>query len=381
MELMKNGLAEPAIKRIASALSKVLTSFDEKQFISLSLNNLSQLELKERVQHLIKQLNTVLPANFPQAAQLLIQLIPHWDHGDKDDALSSFAAWPIIDYIAEYGLEYPVESLTALKALTELFSAEFAIRPFIINHHNYCQTQFELWITDDNEHVRRLVSEGTRPRLPWGMQLKQFIEDPSPNLSLLSHLHTDESLYVRRSVANHLNDIAKDNPEVVITICQQWQKTAIQKPDKANMDNSQWVIKHATRSLIKAGDQDAFALLGFTKEPLISLSTIELANKNIALGDTLHFNFNLSSQSNSEQKLVIDFAIHFMKANGKQRAKVFKLKTFTLKAQEKISLSKNHSFKVITTRKYYCGEHFIEILINGKAMKKQSFNLIKQIVN
>ncbi|MCJ8321519.1 MAG: DNA alkylation repair protein [Colwellia sp.] len=373
MELMKNGLAEPAIKRIAFALSKVLPNFSSEDFIALSLVNIEQLELKERVQHLITVIHTFMPSNFPQAAQLLIDIKPYWDFGEKDDALSSFAAWPIIDYIAEFGLDHPVESLTALKELTELFSAEFAIRPFIIKHTEYCHQQFELWVGDKNEHVRRLVSEGTRPRLPWGIQLKQFINAPSPNIPLLSKLYQDKSLYVRRSVANHLNDIAKDNPDVVIKTCELWQENSI------DQINTQWVIKHATRSLIKSGNQAAFSLLGFTKKPLIKLSSINLSNTNVAIGKTLNFDFELISSAKKTQNLVIDFAIHFMKANQKQRAKVFKLKTITLKANEKLTLNKKHSFKIITTRKYYPGEHLIEILINGKSYRKQSFILTKSI--
>jgi len=368
---MKNGLAEPAIKRIAFALSKAITDFPIDKFMTLSLKNIEQRELKERVLHLITVIHIFMPKDFPQSAELLITLKSHWDFGDKDDALSSFAAWPIIDYIAEYGLKHPVESLAALKELTELFSAEFAIRAFIIEHSDYCHSQFNLWVLDENEHVRRLVSEGTRPRLPWGKQLKGFIKDPSPNLPLLNQLHQDSSLYVRRSVANHLNDIAKDNPKTVITTCQQWQKQASQ----TEQENTQWIIKHATRSLIKYGDQDAFALLGFTKNPSIALSTINLSDKSIVMGDSITFNFDLESKVNKPQKLVIDFAIHFMKANKKQRAKVFKLKSITLKANEKIKLSKSHSFKLITTRKYYSGEHLIEIIINGKSHSQQSFNL------
>lgn len=369
MELMKNGLTEPAIKRIAFALSKVLTNFSREQFIALSLDNIEQLELKERVQHLIKVIHTFMPNSFPQAAILLVKAKDYWDFGEEGDALSGFAAWPIIDYIAEFGLKHPDESLTALKELTELFSAEFAIRPFIINHTTYCHQQFKLWVVDDNEHVRRLVSEGTRPRLPWGVQLKQFINEPSPNIPLLSQLYQDESLYVRRSVANHLNDIAKDNPDVVINTCHLWQGNTLDKI------KTQWVIKHATRSLIKSGNQDAFALLGFTQKTSLALSEINLSSQNIIIGDTIHFDFELVSTTNKTQNLVVDYAIHFMKANNKHRAKVFKLKTLVLKANEKIRLSKNHSFKLITTRKYYPGEHMIEILINGRSFSKHKFNL------
>ncbi|MFT5759146.1 MAG: 3-methyladenine DNA glycosylase AlkC [Alteromonadaceae bacterium] len=369
MELMKNGLSEPAIQRIAKAFSQVLPSFNTASFSKDVLVSYQDLELKERVNHIITQLHKQLPKDFVETVKVFEKIPAIWDKGNIDDPLRSFAAWPIIDYVGVYGLSHPHESLAILKQLTGLFSAEFAIRPLIKKYPDECHQQFLLWLKSENEDVRRLISEGTRPRLPWGMRLHQFIDNPNTNMPLLTHLKNDPSLYVRRSVANHLNDIAKDHPKLVIDVCTLWYKEA--------NNELQWLIKHATRSLIKAGHAEVFPLLGFTESPQISVEKLSISNKVINMGETIAFEFKLLSKSNSQQKLVIDYAIHFVKANGKQQAKVFKLKNVNLANNEENRVTKQFSFKAISTRKYYPGEHKIEILINGLSMASVNFEVMQ----
>lgn len=366
---MKNHLSEQAINRIASALSKSFSDFDSQSFKSRALLGLDNLELKERVTHLIEVMHLFLPKDFDKTSDILLSVKSNWDYGDQNDSYSSFAAWPIIDYVSTYGLEHKETSLNLLKHLSCLFSSEFAIRPFIVKYPDYCMAQFKVWINDTDEHVRRLVSEGTRPRLPWGLQLKAFIADPSVNLNLLTQLKSDPSLYVRRSVANHLNDIAKDNPNVVIEICKLWQKKELNKHEL-------WVIQHATRSLVKMGNNDVFPLLGYTDKPKVQINELEFNSNKINRGEDLHFNFNLASTSEKNQKIVVDYAIHFVKKNGKTNAKVFKLKSFTIDSNSDVALSKKHSFKEITTRKYYIGKHKIEILVNGQTKATKLFDLL-----
>ncbi|WP_440874646.1 DNA alkylation repair protein [Thalassotalea sp. PLHSN55] len=367
---MKNNLSKAAIARIASALVKALPSVNDVLFIEQALTNIEQLELKARVQHIIGVLHMHLPSDFEQAADVLIAMKQHWDYGEQDDSYSVFAAWPIIDYVSDYGLAHPEKALATLKQLTELFSAEFAIRPFIVKYPDYCLAQFTLWVDDECEHVRRLVSEGTRPRLPWGLRLTQFVDDPTPNLPLLAALNTDPSLYVRRSVANHLNDIAKDHPELVVTTCKSWQHAYPNNPALT------WLIKHATRTLVKAGNSGALSLLGFTENPKISVTNLTLSASEICQGDTMSFDFELTADDKAQQSLVIDYAMYFVKANGKQSAKVFKIKNLTLNNFASVQIQKAHSFKAISTRKYYPGIHSIEILINGQPYAKQDFRLI-----
>lgn len=366
---MKNGLAEPAIKRIAQTFSSIF-DFDQAQFEQLAKSDLESLELKARLMHFIKALHVCLPDDFEKAAVLLAQVPKVWAELDEQyqrNALSGFAAWPIIDYVSVYGTEHPEISLNLLKILTPLFSAEFAIRPFIQQYPQLCLSYFEIWVKDTNEHVRRLVSEGTRPLLPWGIRLTQFVIDPSPNLGLLDTLKNDPSLYVRRSVANHLNDIAKHDPELVINICTEWQQSADEK--------TLWLIKHACRGLIKAGHPKVFKLFGYTQSPELTLSALRLESLVVQQGGDLTFEFDVQSNANSPQQLVIDYKLHFMRANGQHNIKVFKLKNLHMAAMQAVQLSKTHSFKPITTRKYYSGTHKIEIMVNGITRQSCEFEL------
>jgi 3-methyladenine DNA glycosylase AlkC len=265
-------------------------------------------------------------------------------------------------------LDHPKTALSVLKQLTGLFSAEFAIRPFLIAHPEYCQKQLAKWTQDKDEHIRRLASEGSRPRLPWGMQLKPYIEDPSPNLPLLEALKNDSSLYVRRSVANHLNDIAKDHPDLVIAICKRWYPDA--SPDL------RWVIKHATRSLVKSGHPEVFPLLGYSDTIELTAPRLQLSSDLVQMGESLEFQLDLKSSGAGQQKMVVDFAIHFVKANGERKPKVFKLKSVSLAPGESSRLVKAHPIKAISTRKYYPGTQLLEILVNGKSMVSREFTLI-----
>ncbi|WP_432468810.1 DNA alkylation repair protein [Agarivorans sp. Z349TD_8] len=362
--LMKNALAEPALQRIAKGLVAVYPQFDALGFTELAQAGLEQLELKQRVQHIIAALQQTLPQDFGQTAKLLSNLPKYWDGGDPKDSLRGFAIWPVTDYVAVAGIEHPLLALPVLAKLSPLFSAEFAIRPFLELHPEQTWAQLHRWLAHQDEHLRRLVSEGCRPRLPWGAQLKSLIRDPSPIIPLLEQLKNDPSLYVRRSVANNLNDISKDHPERVLDLCQAWQKNHDPQLD--------WVIKHATRSLVKQGHPLSFPLLGYTAKPKLQLQEFALLNARFKLGDVLTFALAISAEK-SQQKFVLDYALHFMKANGKTAAKVFKLKNLCLNRGETFAMEKNHSFKAISTRKYYPGKHYVALHINGRELARLSF--------
>lgn len=365
--LMKDGLGPMAIKRIGSSIALVVPGFNARAFQKDAERGLDELELKARVHHVIAVLHRHYDLPFKKLSRYLQDLPEVWDRGSAVDNKAGFAAWPLIDYIATHGLQYPKEALQTLEKLTPLFSAEFAVRPFIQQHTDVTYAKLLEWCEHDSEHVRRLASEGSRPRLPWGMRLPQFIKNPEPLALILEKLKVDESLYVRRSVANNLNDISKDNAGWMIKLCEHWLGDAHQHSD--------WIVKHALRSLVKAGDVRVFPLLGYAATPDVAASEIKLNKKRIAMGDAVNFSCVITA-GNQAQNLVVDYVVYFMKANGKLAPKVFKLKNTMLGANESIAITKNYSFKPITTRRYYAGAHQLAIQVNGKEVARTDFKLI-----
>jgi 3-methyladenine DNA glycosylase AlkC len=362
--LMKDGLGVHAVKRIANAVALVVPGFNAKAFQQDAERGLDELELKARVHHLIAVLHRHYDLPFKTLSKHLQNLPEVWDSGSPTDSKAGFAAWPLIDYVAVHGLQHPKEALKILEKLTPLFSAEFAIRPFIQQHTDLTYETLLKWCEHSSEHVRRLASEGSRPRLPWGMRLPQIIKNPEPLLGILQKLKADESLYVRRSVANNLNDISKDNPEWMINLCESWLQDS--------HEHTNWIVKHALRSLVKAGDVRVFPLLGYAAKPTAIVSEIQLDKKKIVVGESIQFSCTLSG-GNKAQNLVVDYVVYFMKSNGKLAPKVFKLKNILLAADEAVVITKSHSFKPITTRRYYVGEHQIAIHINGKEAARTDF--------
>lgn len=364
-ELLKNKINKHAIQRLSHALKSVVPAFDQRKFEKIACQNLNQLELKARVAHIIEALRQVLPSDFRTASEWICLAADAWPNPNQsEEQTADFAAWPMIDYVGIYGIEQPTTALTTLKHITYLFSAEFAIRPFFSRHFELTYQTVLTWLNDDNEHVRRLASEGIRPRLPWGKQLEALKQDPSPIIPLLTTLNNDPSKYVQKSVANNLNDISKDHPKQAIRIATKWLKDPT--------PTRQWIVKHGLRTLIKQGSKSALLLLGFKPASVVCSDFCLNANK-IKEGDTISWTATIESKKKRKQPLVIDYAIHFVKANGKTLPKVFKGKTIELESLGSYTLSKKHSFKKISTRTYYAGEHRLELLINGQSIVSQTF--------
>lgn len=364
---MKDGLDVNAIRRIANSIAQVVPNFNAAAFQADAVRGLDQLELKARVYHLIDVLHRHYNLPFKKLSKYLQKLPAVWDSGSAADNKAGFAAWPVIDYVAVHGLDHPEEALQTLEKLTPLFSAEFALRPFIKKHFEFTYAILIDWCDHPSEHVRRLASEGSRPRLPWGMRLSQFIDNPESLAGILEKLKADESLYVRRSVANSLNDISKDNPQWVIHLCERWLTDSC--------EHTNWIVKHALRSLVKAGDARVFPLLGYAAQPRITVSDIRLDKATVALGESLEFTFTMIGDDKTNN-VVVDYIVYFMKANGQLAPKVFKLKNITLAKNESVTFSKKHSFKVITTRRYYAGRHQLAIQVNGQELVRENFTLI-----
>lgn len=366
--LMKDGLGQAAVHRISHGLLAAGAQFDAEAFHQDALKGLDTLELKQRVQHLISVIAQYLPEDFKKTAAILGNIRDQWDEGDPKDNHRSFAGWPIIDYVAIYGIDDPDVALPLLRYLTPMFSAEFAVRPFLERHPVISYNEISLWCLDPDEHVRRLASEGIRPRLPWGSQLKQYIADPLPVIILLDSLVDDPSDYVRRSVANNLNDISKDHPELVIETSKRWLSDGIVARE--------WIVRRATRTLVKAGHPKVFGLLGYTRKPKLKITHLSITKPEIILGESLEISTEITSTADKTQKIVIDYAIHFIKSHGRTSPKVFKWKNITLRPGQVVTLQKKHPIKPITTRSYYPGAHRVELLINGKGRLTAPFELI-----
>ena len=371
-EPFKNLFNESVINGMGEQFALAWADFDQAGFFSAATENLDALELKQRSDQITDAMATYLPADFGKAAAIMLaSLAPDDEHDFKrrqagPRGLSGWAVMPMAHYVGLYGSGSFDLSMRLFKALTKRSSSEFGIRFLLLEEPERTLSVLREWTSDPNKHVRRLVSEGTRPRLPWGMRLPAFIEDPTPLLPLLEALKDDDEEYVRRSVANNLNDIAKDHPDMVAGIAGAWLKNA--SKDRKRL------IKHACRTLIKQGHKGTLAALGFGT-PHIEIKQLAILTPRVLFGNGLEFELSLASTSKRSQRLIIDYAIHHQKANGRTTAKVFKWKTITLEAQANHSATRKHAIRKITTRTYYPGTHSVEILINGVSCGRKDFEL------
>jgi 3-methyladenine DNA glycosylase AlkC len=347
---------------VVSVLQGVYPVFDRTEFLSRLFDEAwENRSLMERMRHIPKVLRQTLPQDYRTALEILMQAASLLRN-------KGFHVIGFTEFVPLYGLDDLDASLPALAHFTQYGSAEFAVRPFILRDTPRLMAQLLAWAGDANEHVRRLASEGCRPRLPWGVALTPFKNDPSPILPILERLKNDPSEYVRRSVANNLNDIAKDNPQVVIDVLRRWQSDA-----DANV---QWITSRALRTLVKSGHTEALALLGYSDGAQVTVRSMALDRETVAVGESISFCAEVESTGSQTQSLVIDYVVYYMKANGRQAAKVFKLAKREMQPGEVTTVQKKVSFKPITTRVYYPGEHAVALKINGKEMPRLSFMLV-----
>lgn len=373
-EPFKNNIHPELIAGIAAQFAVQFDGFDAPEFVAIACDGIEQRELKDRCMQIVRAMEATLPADFPTVARgIQASLSPPLEAEQEEccsnTELSGLGGWAILalqEYVGRNGLQHLEEALALLKEMTTRLTSEFGIRPFLDAYPLETLRVLQRWVKDPSAHVRRLVSEGTRPRLPWGLQLKRFVADPSSALPLLECLKDDPSEYVRRSVANHLNDVSKDHPDIACRIAERWWVDAD--------CNRQRLIRHALRTLVKKGDSRALAVLGFG-EALVKLRLFRVRPDRIAVGAKLQWEVDIVSCSCESQSLVVDYAVHFVKANGGRRPKVFKGTTCVLAPSATLRLQRSHSFAPVTTRTYYSGEHVFEILINGRSFGCQSFVL------
>ena len=372
-EPFKNFFNPQMIALMGHHFKRVWSGFDEAAFIDLATQGLDVLELKQRSDQITHALSVCLPSSFAEAAPILLHSLHPEDDVDLSGAemdaqgIRGWGTMPMCEYVAACGLHDFDLSLAALKELTKRGSSEFGIRPFIARDQDRVLGLLTKWASDPNFHIRRLASEGARPRLPWGMQLTNLVSDPEPLMPILEKLKDDPTQYVRRSVANNLNDIAKDHPDTVANIAKEWLKGA--SPERKKL------VRHACRSLIKAGHKKTLAALGY-KKPKVSLTHFNVLTPVVQFGDALRFDIALRSEAKTDQDLIIDYVVHHRKANGKTSPKVFKWKTTCLKANTDHVAVRKHAMRQITTRVYYPGMHQVEIMVNGESLGSEHFELL-----
>jgi len=346
------------INSLACEIERVYKKFDSEKFQGkIFSEGWDKKELKERMRFIALTLSEFLPDDFEKAISILIPV---------SEAFVGFEYMFFPDFIELRGLHDFELSMKALAHFTEYSSSEFAIRVFIKEYPDKTMAQMESWAGSENKHLRRLASEGCRPRLPWAMALPEFKKNPAPVLKIIKKLKDDESEYVRRSAANNLNDISKDNPLVVLNLAKKW----IGKKKKRDR-----LLKHACRSLLKSGNPRALKIFGLTRAAHIRVETLKLADS-VTMGDSLSFSFTLKTNGEKLGRVRLEYAVYFKKSTGKLSRKIFKISEGNWSVREK-TISKILSFKAISTRRYYAGTHRLAIIVNGKERLCRDFVLNK----
>jgi 3-methyladenine DNA glycosylase AlkC len=346
-------------------LENHVPDFEKKKFIKMIFSSAFEtMELKQRMRHTATVLHHFLPKDYEKAIPILKNCIKQIQGNQKNWGTIEYLFFA--DYIEQFGIEHYEISVDAIEFTTQFITCEFAVRPFILKYPNKMVPQLKKWAKHKNEKVRRLATEGIRPRLPWAMALPEFKKDPSQVLEILEILKNDESEFVRRSVANNLNDISKDHPNIVIDVAKKWKGISKETDD---------VIKHASRTLLKQGHSDILNHYGLDSKN-ISVENFRIENSNLKIGDNLSFSFELQNLHKKPKYIRLEYAVYFLRQNGTYGKKVFKISEREYEKNSITQVSKNHSFRVITTKKYYLGKQYVSIIINGMESKKTEFYLV-----
>jgi 3-methyladenine DNA glycosylase AlkC len=359
MEPFKNLFNEQFVSLLASHIKKYDNRFQEKSYILHVLETLETLELKQRMRLISSAIDDFLPLDYKQSLEVLKKVKTHFSYEES----MSLQAMVLQDFVEVYGLDDFESSIQALEVFTIESSSEFAVRHFIIKYEEQTMKKMLEFTQSQNEHLRRFASEGCRPRLPWAIALPKYKKNPCKVFEILEQLKEDESKYVQKSVANNLNDISKDNPDLVLNFVAN---------NLGKNTNCDWILKHGSRTLLKQGNKEILSLFGFAKYSHVRVDNF-IVDDMVKEGEILHFGFEL----NSDEKLGnlrIEYAIDFVKANGKQSRKIFMISQSHIKTSNK-KVSKKYSFKPITTRKYYLGTHRLSIIVNGVELKSKEFIL------
>ena len=365
-EPFKNIYNRKFFERFTEAVLVVEPNFDKNSFLAgIYDTEWEDKELKQRMRHISIVLKNHLSEDFEENTQTILRIIPELlKNGFKADNLE-FIFFP--DFIEIYGLENYQTSIMAFEQITQFVSCEFAVRPFIIKYEKKMINQMLVWGNHKHAMVRRLSTEGCRPRLPWAMAIKSLKENPTPIIPILEKLKNDASESVRRSIANNLNDISKDHPDTVIKIAKKWQNET-KETDR--------LIKHGCRTLLKQGNTEALELFGFQDTKEIEINNFQIINPCVKIGGTLAFTFQLVNKSKSASLIRLEYGLYYQKANGSLAKKVFKISEKVYPENSTTTINRNQSFRLITTRKFHVGTHQLSLISNGKEGEKLDFELI-----
>jgi 3-methyladenine DNA glycosylase AlkC len=365
--LLKDIYSKAFYNQFAGVVATVVPSFDRQQFIRFIFDaDWQHMELKERMRHTSLALHEFLPADFEKAALVIIDIITSLRNKGIGESSLEYMFLP--DYIELYGIRHFEAAVKTIEITTQFTSCEFAVRPFIIKYGDKMIRQMQNWSLHKNEKVRRLASEGIRPRLPWAIALPALKKDPVPILPILENLKNDPSAFVRRSVANNLNDISKDHPALVAAIARQWK--GIGKETDA-------IIKHGCRTLLKQAHPDVMKYYGIGGSDGIKLTGLKIMTPSVKIGNSLEFSFIIKNMENKAQTVRLEYAVYYLKKNNRLSRKIFKISERIYRAGEKSLVLRRQSFKNITTRKFYPGKHKVAIVINGQELKAGGFALVK----
>jgi 3-methyladenine DNA glycosylase AlkC len=356
---LKDKIGDKSVAALADAVEPQVAGFDATGFRLAAIDGLGPLELKARIAHVASALDAGLPGPFAQDAPCVAA-------GVRGAGLDPWSAWPAVTWVEHYGLDDPDAALDALELMTESASAEFAIRPFIERHPELAWTRLHDWSRAADQHLRRLASEGTRPRLPWGARVARIDADPGRGLEIVERLRDDPSQDVRRSAANHLNDVARSHPQLALAAAARWMRDG--------GDHTAAVVRHALRGLVKRGDPRALALIGADPDAELT-ATLELAADSAEIGAQLPFTVAVRNEGQGEVTAVVDYAVRYARPSGRQARKVFKLATFTLGPGAERVFERRLTLRDVSIRKHHPGAHAIELLVNGRTAATAAFEL------
>ncbi len=370
-DALKTFFSPALVKRLARSLAEVDPTFPERAFVRDASRGLDDLELLDRARHIMRAMHQHLPPAYPEAIALILRSlgVEHASDELEGAGMAPFFYLPHTMFVAEHGLEHFDLSMRAQHELTRRFTCEFSIRAFLERFPDETLRVLHTWVSDPSPHVRRLVSEGTRPRLPWAPRVRWIEQQPERVLPLLEALKDDPASVVRRSVANHLNDLSKSDPDRVATIARRWLRGAT--PERKAL------VEHALRSSVKRGHRGALEALGFGDSPKVVVSNARFSPARVAVGDRVRVAFDVAAArgATGPQSLVVDLVVHFVKARGTSSPKVFKIAKLNLAPRDRAELGKNISLAVHTTRKPNPGRHRVDVLVNGERFELGAFDV------